>query len=200
MKIQYDGNGEIMENQPFSMLAPDGVDENNPPVQTQIRLGNQNLSVEIRDGKSTVVDRSQPIRFNTADFANPQQGSILSTAHNLYGPTTTITDETIVDIGGAQTSAKVAANMGYLKRNQDGSYEEISYNQKKALGIDLSGVPKPESGDSEDSTEVNPPPPSSEVEAVLMDKKTEEAIEELYQKSWRFPIRSSCNLYDQKPR
>lgn len=171
MKIQYDGNGEIVENKPFSMLADD--EEEHTPAP-QIRIGNQHIGLEIRGDQTVIYDRSKPIRVSSSDWADPREGSVLSTARDNFGPTRDVRDDTIVDIGGQETTAKVAAELGYLKRNGDGSYSDIGGAAQTHPG----NIPQQE-GQGPD-IKINHPP---EQQTQLMDSETEAEIESMYQKA-----------------
>ena len=107
----------------------------------------------------------------------------MSTARDNFGPTNDVQDDTLVNIGGQETTAKVAAELGYLKRNRDGSFSEISYNQKKALGLDVSGLEPPAEEGSSNDPNVQIEAPEEKGEAELMDSETEAEIESLYQKA-----------------
>jgi len=78
--------------------------------------------------------------------------SILSTATTSYGSPVTgpVTDDCQVTVNGMTTTAKVAASLGYLSRNPDGSYSDTEANDQ------------PESGDKEiqQETKVEPKAPT----------------------------------------
>lgn len=90
-----------------------------------------------------VAEMGTPHRATETDIA-PSRGGILSTARNNAGiPTANIGPETTVEIPGlGRTSAKVAANLGYLIRTANGRFEEVSpsgKSEESSLGGDLGG-------------------------------------------------------------
>ncbi len=75
---------------------------------------------------STNVSHSVEGTIST-DVLDRDTSSVLSTATTSYGSPVTgpVTDECQVTVNGMTTTAKVAASLGYLSRNTDGSYSDI---------------------------------------------------------------------------
>jgi len=196
LKIQYaDQSGNIVENKASELQGPD--EEAHESIQPQIRLGNQHLELKIVDGQSQLIDRSKPIRVNAEDIADRPEGSVLSTARDNFGPTTDVRDNTVVEVDGYEMTARVAAGLGYLRRNPDGSYSDIN-----RLGQQGGGDKKTSSAavdneqyshlssktnDYDDDLDSEDLPQNGEgqahQQAQLMDSETEAEIESLYQKA-----------------
>lgn len=76
-----------------------------------------NLTFQTESGKMT---QNGPSAISTHDYAGPRTpGGV---------PTSVIKDDTIVQVQGMQTTAQVAASLGFLQRTSDGTYVQPGSN------------------------------------------------------------------------
>ena len=101
------------------------------PAQPSIRIGNGALRINTSTGEQTNLGT---IRASVSGAADPSGDSgILATARTpaFNGPAHVIKPETIVRVEGYDMEVKTAVQMGYLRRQSDGSYVETTNAQRE---------------------------------------------------------------------
>lgn len=85
--------------------------------------GNNHHTGVVRSSSNGIESLSGISRVSAADAISRPSAGVMATALDSSGtPTTQLSDTGTIEVDGLRITAEVAARMGYLKKNADGSY------------------------------------------------------------------------------